>query len=81
MCMKARAYPPTRLRSREVGVHLAESLEGVPIVAQRVRNSLGSMRIQVRFPALLSRLKIWYYRELRHRLQMWLGSDVAVAVV
>ena len=38
------------------------------------------MRMQVRSLALLSGLRIQHCHKLQHRLQMWLGSSVAVAV-
>ena len=39
------------------------------------------MRIWVQSLALLSGLRIQYYHDMWYRLQMWLGSGVAVAVV
>ena len=54
---------------------------GVPIVAQRKRIWLASMRTQVRSLASLSGLRIWRCRELWCGSQTWLGSCVAVAVV
>ena len=53
----------------------------VPVVAQQKRIQLVSMRMQVRNLASLSGLRIWHFRELWCRLQMQLGSCVAVAVV
>ena len=53
----------------------------VPIVAQRKRIRLGTMRLQVPSWALLSGLRIQGCRELWRRLQTQLGSCVAVAVV
>ena len=47
--------------------------KGIPI-------ELASMRTQVQSLALLSGLRIWHCCELWCRLQMWLGSGVAVAV-
>ena len=38
------------------------------------------MRTQVQFLASLSGLGIWSFHELQCRLQMWLGSGIAVAV-
>ena len=38
------------------------------------------MRLQIRSLALLSGLRIWLCRELWCRLQMWLGSRIAVAL-
>ena len=53
---------------------------GVPITAQQKLIRLGTMRLQVRFPALLSGLKIQHCHELKRMLQARLGSGVAVAV-
>ena len=53
---------------------------GVPVVAQWVKNLIVSMRMLVQSLALLSELRIWHCRELWLRLQMQLGSCVAVAV-
>ena len=54
---------------------------GVPVVAQQKRIQLVPMRMQVQSLASLSGLRIWHCRELQYRLQMQLGSHVAVAVV
>ena len=54
---------------------------GVSIVAQQKWIWLVSVRMQVRFLALLSRLKIQHCHDLWCRSQTWLGSQVAVAVV
>ena len=54
---------------------------GVPIIAQQKQIQLGIMRLPVRSLALLSGLRIQRCHELWCRLQMWLGSHVAVAVV
>ena len=53
---------------------------GVPVVAQRKRIWLGSMRTRAQSLALLSGLRMWHCRELWCRLQTWMGSDFAVAV-
>ena len=53
---------------------------GVPVVAQRKRISLGTIRLWVRSLASLSGLGIRLCRELWYRSQTWLGSGVAVAV-
>ena len=68
---------PSNLFSR---LQLEKSL-GVPVVAQRKRIQLGTMRLHVQSLALLSGLKIRCCPELWCRSQMWLGSGVAVAVV
>ena len=49
---------------------------GVPVVAQRKRIQLGTMRLQVRSLALLSGLRIQHCHELWYTLQTWLGSPV-----
>ena len=51
---------------------------GVPTIAQQKRIPLGTMRLQVRPLALLSRLRIWHCSELWCRLQTQFGSCVAV---
>ena len=53
---------------------------GGPIVAQQKQIRIGTMRLQVRSLALLSGLRIQCCHELWCRLQIWLGSDVAVAM-
>ena len=53
----------------------------VPVVVQRKRIWLVSMRMWVRSLPPLSGLRIWCCCELWHRSQMWLGSCVVVAVV
>ena len=52
----------------------------IPVMAQWKPIRLGTMRLWVQFLASLSGLRIWHWRELRCRLQMQLGSGVAVAV-
>ena len=54
---------------------------GVPIVVQRKRTRLGTMRLRVRSLALLNGLRIQRCQELWCRLQMWLRSRIAVAGV
>ena len=54
---------------------------GVPVVLQGKRIQLVSMRMRVRSLALLGGLGIWHCHELWCRLQMWLQSGIAVAVV
>ena len=51
------------------------------IVAQRKLIQLGTVKLWVRSLASLSGLRIWHCHELGCRLQIWLGSCVAVAVV
>ena len=53
---------------------------GVHIVEQQKQIRLGITRLQVRSLASLG-LRIWCCCDLWCRLQMWLGSGVAVAVV
>ena len=50
-------------------------------MAQQVANRLRTMRMRVPSLARLSGLRIHCFCELWCRSQMWLGSDVAVAVV
>jgi len=50
-------------------------------MAQRKQIQIVSMRVRVQSLALLVVLMIQCCRNLRHRLQMWLGSVVAVAMV
>ena len=54
---------------------------GVPLVEQWKRIRLGNMVLWVWSLDLLSGLRIWLCRELWCSLQMWLGSQVALAVV
>ena len=64
-------------------IYLSSSFKSklrVPIVAQQKRIRLGTMRLQVQSLASLSRLRIWCCHELWCRLQMWLGSGIAVVV-
>ena len=53
----------------------------VPVVAQWKRIRVGTMRLWVRSLASLSRLRIQWCCEMWCRLQTWLGSGIAVAVV
>ena len=53
---------------------------GVPVVVQRKRIQLGTMKLWVRSLALFSGLRIRRFRELRCKLQMWFGSRVGVAL-
>ena len=55
--------------------------QGVPVVAQWERIQLVSMMMQVGSLASLSGLRIWHCCDLWCRLKLWLGSDVAVAVM
>ena len=54
---------------------------GVPVMAQPKQIWLTSVRMQVWSLALPRGLRIWSCHELCCRLQSWLGSRVAVAVV
>ena len=58
-----------------------ERWKGVPVVAQQKRIRLGTISLRDQFLALLSGIGIWHCHEEWCRLQMWLGSCVAVAVV
>ena len=54
---------------------------GVPVIVQRKWIWLGTMRLWVGSLASLTGLRIWYCHELWYRLQTWLGSCIAVALV
>ena len=56
-------------------------MTGVPIMAQQKQVRLGTMRLRVQSLASLSGSRIQHCLELWCRWQMWLRSDVAVAVV
>ena len=58
-----------------------ELLVGVPIMAQRKRIWLVSIRMQVQSLASLSGLRLQHCPELWCRSQVWLRSGIAVAVV
>ena len=62
------------------GAYQIYPLQGVPLVTQQIWTWLASMRTQVQSLALLSGLRIQNYGELWGRLQMHLGSHIAVAV-
>ena len=52
----------------------------VHVVAQHFANMTSIHEDAVRYLALLNGLRIWSCHELWHRLQMQLGSEVAVAM-
>ena len=54
---------------------------GVPVVVQQKQIQLGIMRFRVQSLASLGELRIQCCCELWCKLQMQLGSDLAVAVV
>ena len=54
---------------------------GVPVVAQQKGVQLGTMGLWVRSLVSLSGLRICHCCELGCRLQTWLGSPTAVALV
>ena len=56
-------------------------LEGVPVMAQLKQIRLGTVRLWVQSLASLSGLRIGHFCELWFRLQTWLGSGNAVALV
>ena len=58
-----------------------DQIRGVPILAQWVTNPLVCTRMWVQSEASLSGLRIQYCCELWRRLQTWLRSGIAVAVV
>jgi len=53
---------------------------GVPVVAQWLTNPTRNHEVVGSIPDLLSGLRIQHCRELWSRLQMWLGSCVAVSL-
>ena len=59
---------------------LKSTCVGVPTVAPQKGIRLGTMKLQVQSLALLSGSRIWCCHELWCRLQMRLGSRIAVAV-
>ena len=71
-CLSQKQWPPL--------CWINSQFLGVPVVAQWRRIWLASMRMQIRSLALLRWLRIWHCHGLWCRPQMWLGSDVAVAV-
>ena len=60
-------------------ISLKKGIWGVPVMAQRKRIQLGTMRLQVQSLALFSGLRIWGCHELWYRSQTRPGSGVAVA--
>ena len=54
---------------------------GVPVVAQQQQTGLAPVRVQIRYLALLSGLRIWHCRKLQYRSQTWLRPSMAVAVI
>uniref|UniRef100_A0A8D1UWZ7 Galanin-like peptide n=1 Tax=Sus scrofa TaxID=9823 RepID=A0A8D1UWZ7_PIG len=80
-------YPQSQLASkRSLGETFAKpdsgvTFVGVPDVVPWKRIRPGTTRFQLRSLALLSGLRIQCCCELWCRLQMWLGSHIAVAVV
>ena len=54
---------------------------GVPVVAQWKPIWLASMMMQILSLVLLNRFRIWCCHKLWCRLQTWLGSGIAVAMV
>ena len=75
------SFVPDQLNaSRKAGEEKKEE-KGVPIVGQWLMTQLASMRLQVRSLASVSGLRNWRCCELWCRLQMRLGSRVAVAGV
>ena len=59
---------------------IQNTIDGVPIVVQWKQTQVVSMRMQVQSMALLIGLRIWHCHKLWCRLQMRLGSCIAVAV-
>ena len=75
------AFPCRLLQQREGREEGRKQGRGVPVMAQRKQIWLVSMKTWVRSLASLSGLRIWRCLELWCRLQTWLGSGVAVALV
>ena len=67
--------------SSAYGVHSEKGHLGVPVVVQQVRTQLVSIRMQVQSMALFSGLRIWHCHKMWYKLQKWLRSGVALAVV
>ena len=57
------------------------NISRAPAVVQQVKNLIGSTRMQVWSLPLISGLRISCCCKLQHRLQMWLVSSVALAMV
>ena len=51
-----------------------------PLWFSGLRTQLVSMRMWIRSLAMLYVLRIWCCQELWYKLQIWLGSGIAVAV-
>ena len=60
--------------------HIKKKNIGVPVMAQWLMHPTRNHEVVVRSLALLSGLRIRRYRELWCKLQMQLGSGVAVAL-
>ena len=58
-----------------------DDCEELQLWLSKLQTSVVSMRMRVRSLASLSGLRVWRCHELCCRLQMWLGSGFAVAVV
>ena len=79
----ARSYMPLShwtWKSHHI-LYSRKSSAGVPGVTQQKWVQLIPMRTWVRSLASLSGFRIWRCHELWYRPQMWLGSQIAVAVV
>ena len=61
-----------------MGIFIEKRVHRAPIVAQRKRIQLGTMRLWVRFLASLRGLRIQHCLELWCKSQMWLRSGVAM---
>ena len=68
--------------------HIAEQrsrifigISGVPVMVQQKWIRLGTMRLQVWSLESLSGLRIRHCNEMWYRLQTWLGSGIAMALV
>ena len=64
----------------KIKIFLKNNKIGVPVMMQWKRIRLGTMKLWVRSLASLSGLRIPHCCDLWCRLQLWLGSGMAVAV-
>ena len=59
---------------------LKGKFQGIPVIAQRVKNPTSVHEDLGSITGLDRGLKIWHCHKLWPRSQMWLGSHIAVAV-
>ena len=70
----------SELRCDEYTPDFKELVQGVPIVAQQIKNPTISHECAGSIPGLTQWVKIWCCHKLQHRLPLQLGSGIAVAV-